>query len=560
MSGKQNKSGEKVMSGDQTMSVDNVMNPGLNTNAITGSTAGTTTEVSVSSDLVRGSFCIEEIPRPAAFIIFGASGDLTARKLIPSLFALFRKTLIPPSFYILGCARSALSDEAFRDKMRKAIKASCPDASDGILKPFLGRCFYHGGEYDDPGLYKRLKSRLETLDKAYLSERNHVFYLATPPNVYKPVIEHLGSTGLAQERTNGTADVRVVIEKPYGRDLESAMDLDRTLGLQCMEHQIYRIDHYLGKDTVQNILLFRFANAIFEPIWNRRYIDNVQITAAESIGVEHRAGYYEQAGLLRDMFQNHMLQILSLVAMEPPCSFSADRVRDEKVKVLRAIRPYDRRSIEESFVRGQYRAATLNGRKLIGYTEEPGVAPDSRIETFVAARLYIDNWRWQGVHFYLRAGKRLKKKASKIIVTFKNVPHSMFKPLTPDDLSPNTLIFHVQPDEGISLRIQAKHPGPKLCMDSLQMKFQFKDVIMGELPDAYERLLLDCMLGDQTLFIRHDDMQVSWSLISPVLRAWEEEHEKLGGLDALHPYPACSWGPRASEKLLEADGRKWERM
>jgi glucose-6-phosphate 1-dehydrogenase len=252
--------------------------------------------------------------------------------------------------------------------------------------------------------------------------------------------------------------------------------------------------------------------------------------------------------------------MLSLVAMEPPCSFNGDRVRDEKVKVLRAIRPYDPKSIEESFVRGQYRAATAGGRRLAGYTEEPGVAPDSRVETFVAARLFIDNWRWQGIPFYLRAGKRMKRKASKIIVTFKSVPHSMFKPLTPSDLSPNCLIFHVQPDEGISLRIQAKQPGPKLCMDSLQMKFHFRDVIMGELPDAYERLLLDCMLGDQTLFIRHDDMEVSWSLITPVLRAWEAERDKGGGLGSIHPYPAGSWGPRASEELLVRDGRKWERM
>ena len=516
-------------------------------------------EMIKDTDLLRGSFCIEETPKPAGFVIFGASGDLTARKLIPSLFNLFRKKLIPPSFYILGVARSAVSDEAFREKIRDGIKGRQLETPESLLMPFLERCFYQEGDYGDDLLYARLITRLGALDGAFLKEKNHVFYLATPPNVYKPVIERLGNSGLAREKTFAAADVRVVIEKPYGRDLESAMDLDRALGKVFAENQIYRIDHYLGKETVQNILLFRFANSIFEPIWNRRYIDNVQITVAESVGVEHRAGYFEQAGLLRDMFQNHMLQMLSLVAMEPPCSFSADRVRDEKVKVLRAIRPFDGAHLGQALVRGQYSAGTAKGNAMPGYLEERGVSPGSRIETFVCAKLLIDNWRWQGVPFYLRAGKRLKKKASKIIVTFKNVPHSMFSPLTPDDLSPNTLTFHVQPDEGISLRIQAKHPGPKLCMDALHMKFQFKDVIAGELPDAYERLLLDCMLGDQTLFIRHDDMQVSWSLITPVLKAWDEDpaFEKTG---KLFPYPAASWGPAACEEMLERDAREWARM
>jgi len=343
--------------------------------------------------------------------------------------------------------------------------------------------------------------------------------------------------------------VRVVIEKPIGRDLASALALDRTLSAVFAEHQIYRIDHYLGKETVQNILLFRFANTIFEPIWNRRYIDNIQITVAEEAGIEHRAGYFEQTGLLRDIFQNHMLQMLALVAMEPPCSFDADRVRDEKVKLLRAVRPFEPAAIAVDFVRGQYK----------GYLEEPGVAPDSRMETFVAAKLLIDNWRWQGVPFYLSAGKRLKRKTSKIAVTFKSVPHSMFFPLTPADLAADILTFHVQPEEGITLRIQAKHPGPKLCMDALEMKFRYKEEIGAELPEAYQRLLLDCLLGDQTLFIRRDDMEVAWSLITPVLEAWEEDRD-YSRTGKLERYPAGSWGPACAEELLQRDGRSWVRL
>jgi glucose-6-phosphate 1-dehydrogenase len=506
--------------------------------------------------LVRGSFCIEETPEPTGIVIFGASGDLTSRKLVPSLYNLFCKNLLPYNFYIIGCARSGLTDETFRERVEGAVRKRSEDVSDSKCREFIDHCFYISGNYDDVGLYKQIDDRLKTLDDKFKTDGNHLFYLATPPTVYQTIIENLGSSGLSKENTEVSGMVHVVIEKPFGRDLDTAMTLEEILRKSFAEHQIYRIDHYLGKETVQNILLFRFANAIFEPIWNRRYIDNVQITVAESIGVEHRAGYYEQAGLMRDMFQNHMLQMLSLVGMEPPISFDADRVRDEKVKLLRAIRPFPVSEIERRIVRGQYGPGTVDGKEVAGYIEEDGVAKDSGTETFITAQATVDNWRWQGVPFYLRAGKRLERKASKIAVLFKSVPHSMFLPLTPGDLTPNVLIFHVQPEEGISLQIQAKHPGPKLCMDALEMKFHYSDVIEGSLPDAYERLLLDCMLGDQTLFIRHDDLEVSWSLITPVLTAWENDpdRERTG---PLHIYPSGSWGPVATEELLGRDGRYW---
>lgn len=508
---------------------------------------------------IRGSFCIEEVPKPAGFTIFGASGDLTSRKLIPSVFNLYQKDLLHKNFYVLGCARSPMNDTSFRSKMSDCIKKTFKDVKEEILKSFLKKFFYISGDYQSLRLYKDLLQRMKVLDREFLPEKNHVFYLATPPNVYKGIIEYLGTTGFSEDNNKNLGEIRVVIEKPYGRDLDSAMELDRAVNRVFTEDQVYRIDHYLGKETVQNILLFRFANAIFEPIWNRRYIDNVQITVAESLGVEHRAGYFEQAGLFRDIFQNHMLQMFSLVAMEPPTSFNADRVRDEKVKFLRAIRPFQLDEIKDTIIRGQYGPGIINDQKLPGYTEEDGVAFDSKVETFISAKLLVDNWRWQGVPFYLRVGKRLARKASTIVVTFKNVPHSMFYPLTPGDLNPNILIFRVQPEEGISLTIQAKHPGPKLCMNTLEMDFHYKDVYEGELPDAYERLLLDCMLGDQTLFIRHDDMEVSWSLITPILKAWEEDREckKTGPIII---YPSGSWGPKASETLLKKDGRSWVRI
>jgi glucose-6-phosphate 1-dehydrogenase len=503
----------------------------------------------------KGSLCIEVSPIPNFVVIFGASGDLAKRKLLPALFSLYRRNLFHERSRIIGAGRAEMSDESFRAYVREALGKG---ADQGKLSEFIEKIHYVSGDYSGPRLYSSLKDKIKDLECRDCTATGGVFYLATPPDLYSGIASLLAQNGLTEENYEGLPWRHVVFEKPFGRDLAEAEKLDRELHSSLKERQIYRIDHYLGKETVQNILMLRFANRIFEPVWDNHFIESVQITAAETLGVEHRAGYYERTGLLRDMFQNHMLEMLALVTMEAPSSFDADRVRDEKAKLLRSIRPFSEKDIGERVIRAQYTEGGINGVKVPGYRAEKGVAPDSMTETFAAAKINIDNWRWQGVNFFLRSGKRMPRKLSEIAITFKKVPHSIFTPVRAEDLSPNTLVITVQPEEGLSLTIQAKQPGPKLCMGSLTMDFKYADILEGEFPDAYERLLLDCMLGDQTLFIRSDTIKLAWELLTPVLNHWECEN--AAGAAAKCPlltYPAGSWGPSAADALIEKDGCRW---
>ena len=503
---------------------------------------------------IREELCIERKAEPCCIIIFGASGDLTRRKLLPSLFNLHKRKLLPPQFYCLGFARTEMSETDFKNMVHSSISIDGRKVLEDDLDSFVSRCFYVSGDYDDEKSYKVLSRRINELDEKYGLLKNRIFYLSTPPTMANSIIAALCKSGLTSEGKTAKS-VRVIIEKPFGNNIETAQKLDRELHKCISERQIYRIDHYLGKETVQNIMMLRFANSIFEPVWNNQYIDHVQITVAESLGVEHRAGYYEKAGVLRDMFQNHMMQILSLVAMEPPVSFDADHVRDEKVKILKAIRPFPTTELEKWIVRGQYIQGVINGQNVNAYRDEHGVAPDSKTETFAAARMMIDNPRWRDVPFYLRSGKRLPKRISEVAITFKKLHHSVFAPIRGEDLPANVLVLNIQPDEGIGLTMVAKHPGPRLCMASLTMDFAYSEVFEEQTPDAYERLLLDAMLGDQTLFIRSDMMEMAWSIFTPVLKVWEKEDAK-----SLHYYPAGTWGPNEADKLIRQDGRYWREL
>jgi glucose-6-phosphate 1-dehydrogenase len=503
----------------------------------------------VSRVITKEELCLlEPVPPSCGIVIFGASGDLTHRKLLPSLFTLLMEKVLPAQYYILGVARTPMSDAAFQEKVRESLGST---GSAAQREEFVRKCVYLAGEYQDLQTYMELQQKLKGLDLAYDVGGRHIFYLSTPPSLYESIVQRIGQAGFANNRVPG-GWARLVVEKPFGWSKQTAESLNECLRRVFREKQIYRIDHYLGKETVQNILMFRFANAIYEPVWNHKYIDHVQITAAETVGVEHRAGYYEQAGALRDMFQNHLFQLLSLVAMEPPSSFSADAVRDEKCKVLDSLGFLKDRDWEDQVVRGQYEAGAVEDEVVLGYRQEPDVAPDSTTETYAALKVAIDNWRWHGVPFYMRSGKRLPKRVTEINVQFKNVPTSIFKPLLAEQISPNILDFRIQPNEGISLRFEAKHPGPKLCMSSVTMHFDYEEAFGIRPPEAYARLFHDVMLGDQTLFSRQDWLDCSWGFLDPILERWAKD--KKAGLNF---YAAGSWGPKDAEDLLQRDGRQW---
>ena len=484
--------------------------------------------------------CAETAAPPCALVIFGASGDLVQRKLIPSLLALFHKNLLSDRFCLIGCGRTELSDQAFREKAVQAVADE--DASQEEKDDFIKRLHFVSGSYDSEDLYQAIKGKLDALKAKYDYGTKTLFYLSVPPLLYATISERLCQAGLANSEDNThEIDASLIIEKPFGEDLASAQELNHTIGRCFKEHQTYRIDHYLGKETVQNILMFRFANTIFEPVWNRNYIDHIQITIAETLGVEHRGAYYDHSGALRDMFQNHMLQMLAMIAMEPPITFEANSVRDEKLKLLRSLRPLTEDAVSQYFVHGQY----------AGYTAEPGVAPDSRTETYVGAKLHIENWRWRDVHFYLRTGKRLPAKTTEIAVTFKRIPHSLFSSAGLDDIPPNVLVMKIQPEEGMSLSFQAKRPGSKLCMGTLNMDFSYEDVFGIKMPESYQRLLLDCMLGDQTLFMRFDTLETTWKYLDPVLKAWQQDPSPLP------QYEIGSQRFKQADGLMQQDKRIW---
>jgi glucose-6-phosphate 1-dehydrogenase len=501
---------------------------------------------------------------PCNIIIFGATGDLTHRKLMPALFSIHGQNLLPDQMHIIGFARREFTDHSYRDEIKESIQQFAPDIwkeYESHWPKFSDRIFFHRSEFDSLKGYSWLKTRLDDLDMASSTCGNRLFYLATPPSNTSEIVKQIAAAGLNKpgpdritKKMNPNAFARIIVEKPFGSDLDSAKALNAELKSVFDESQIYRIDHYLGKETVQNIFVFRFANAIFEPIWNGKYVDNVQVTVAETVGVENRAGYFDHAGELRDMVQSHALQLLTLVAMEPPISLDANAMRDEKVKVLKSLRPIAEYEVEQYTVRAQYGAGIIDGKGVPGYLDEAGVAPDSETDTYVALKMEVQNWRWAGVPFYIRAGKRLPKRATEINIQFKNIPGILFAHMASSGVEPNVLTIRIQPDEGISIRLGSKPPGPRMKVESVELDMTYGSTFGSAIHDAYERLLMDAMLGEAALFTRDDEVEAEWAFITPILKAWAASETM-----PLNPYGAGTWGPDASVVLLDRDspGRKW---
>ena len=487
---------------------------------------------------------------PCTFVIFGAAGDLTKRKLLPALYNLKAASLLPRQLAIVGVARKQKSHEQFREEQSKDIREFATQKVDEALwNELRSGLFYESGEFSDPATYAKLKALLEEVARSQHTMGNVLFYLATPPEFFGEIVKHLGEVGLVRSGEEGWR--RVVIEKPFGRDLDSARALNAELGRVLEEKQIYRIDHYLGKETVQNIMVFRFANGMFEPIWNRRYVDHVQIMVAETVGVEDRGNYYDKAGVVRDMVQNHMFQLLALVAMEPPTSFHADAVRDERVKVLKAIRTWKPEDVLARAVRGQYGAGEIDGQSAPAYRHEPKVNPQSNTETYAALRIQVENWRWAGVPFYLRSGKRLPRRDTEIMIQFRRPPLLLFDD-SEEQIEPNRMVLHIQPDEGIEIRMKAKHPGPSMQLNTVKLDFSYRQFGETSAATGYERLLYDSMVGDSTLFHRADMVEEAWRIATPVVDVWAS----LPARDFPN-YAAGSWGPLAADALIQRDGRQW---
>ncbi len=509
-------------------------------------------DTQVQHNVLRDERRLPRVPEPGIIVIFGASGDLTKRKLVPALYDLAASRRLPMEFAVVGLSRTEMSHDEFRDRLREGLEEQRSNSfSEDVWETFSKGLFYLPGDSKDPDTYKELKDFLKELDDERETAGNRIFYLSSSPSLFSTIVEQLGEAGMNEGEDGGYS--RLVVEKPFGRDLESARELNSDIQEHFREDQIYRIDHYLGKETVQNILALRFANGIFEPIWNEKYVDHVQITVAESDGIGTRGAFYEEAGAMRDIVQNHVMQVLCLTAMEPPVAFDADSVREEKVKVLKAVRRIEEDEVEGYAVRGQYTSGWVWGEEVNGYREEEDVDPESDTETYVALKMFIDNWRWAGVPFYVRTGKRMPKKATEIAIQFKPTPHTPFAHGDTEGLEPNVLVVRIQPEEGISMKIGAKVPGSGFEVSSVNMDLLYGTAFIEEAPDAYQRLLLDLMLGDPTLFIRADETEGSWEIIAPVMKAWEDDRQKVA------TYPAGEWGPEQAEELLRRDGDEWRR-